>query len=131
MKTLIVSQSEVTRLLPMRECIDAMADALMAVGRGEVVLPLRQVVILPHKLGAVASMPAYAESPKGIGVKVIAVFPGNRGTEYDSHQGVVLLFDTEHGSLRASLRDVIASAIPMPRARTWPLKRNRFTHLPI
>ena len=101
MKTLIVSQSEVTRLLPMRECIDAMADALMAVGRGEVVLPLRQVVILPHKLGAVASMPAYSDSPKGIGVKVIAVFPKNRGTEYDSHQGVVLLFDTEHGSLRA------------------------------
>jgi alanine dehydrogenase len=101
MKTLIVRQSEVARLLPMRECIDAMADALKAVGRGEVVLPLRQVVPLPHKLGAVASMPAYSESPRGIGVKVIAVFPANRGTPYDSHQGVVLLFEGKHGQLQA------------------------------
>jgi ornithine cyclodeaminase/alanine dehydrogenase-like protein (mu-crystallin family) len=101
MKTLIVSQSEVTRLLPMRACMDAMAEALMALGRGDVVLPLRQVVPLPHKLGALAAMPAYSESPKGIGVKVIAVFPGNRGTPFDSHQGAVLYFDAEHGSLRA------------------------------
>jgi ornithine cyclodeaminase/alanine dehydrogenase-like protein (mu-crystallin family) len=103
MSVLIVSQSEVTRMLPMPECIEAMAEALMAVGRGEVVLPLRQVVPLPHHLGALASMPVYAESPRGMAVKVIAVFPGNHGTAFDSHQGAVLLFEGEHGSLQAIL----------------------------
>jgi alanine dehydrogenase len=102
-KTLIVSQSEIARLLPMPECIEAMAGALKAVARGEVVLPLRQVVSLPHHLGALASMPAYIESPRAMAVKVIAVFPGNYGTPFDSHQGAVLLFEGEHGSLRAIL----------------------------
>jgi ornithine cyclodeaminase len=111
MKVLIVSQPEVARLLPMPECIEAMAEALKAVARGEVVLPLRQVVPLPHHLGALASMPAYIESPRAMAVKVIAVFPGNRGTPFDSHQGAVLLFEGEHGSLRAILDATEVTAI--------------------
>jgi ornithine cyclodeaminase len=35
--------------------------------------------------------------PLSLGLKAIAVFPGNDGTAYDSHQGLVLLFDPEHG----------------------------------
>jgi ornithine cyclodeaminase len=100
-KVLIVNQAEVARLLPMGECITAMEEALKALARGESLLPLRQVVLLPRGLGGVASMPAYSETLKAIGVKVISVFPGNRGTEYDSHQGTVLLFEAGHGSLKA------------------------------
>lgn len=101
MKVLIVNQAEVTRLLPMAECINAMEAALKDLARGEALLPLRHVVLLPRGLGAVAAMPAYAESLKAIGVKVITVFPGNRGTDHDSHQGTVLLFEAGHGSLKA------------------------------
>ena len=46
-------------------------------------------------------MPAYLATPPAIGLKAITVFPGNEGTEYDSHQGAVLLFDTDHGRLLA------------------------------
>jgi len=101
MKVLVVNQAEVARLLPMGECIAAMEEALKALARGEALLPLRQVVMLPNNLGALAAMPAYAETLKAIGVKVITVFPGNRGTDYDSHQGAVLLFEAGHGSLKA------------------------------
>jgi ornithine cyclodeaminase len=101
MKVLIVNQREVARLLPMSECIEAMAEALKALAESKVVLPLRQVVVLPDKQGALASMPAYSQALDAIGAKVITVFPGNRGTQYDSHQGAVLLFEAEHGSLRA------------------------------
>ena len=101
MKVLIINQAEVARLLPMPECIEAMAEALKATARGEVVLPLRQVVPLPDHLGALASMPAYSQALKAIGVKIITAFPGNRGTEFDSHQGTVLLFEGVHGSLKA------------------------------
>jgi ornithine cyclodeaminase len=38
-----------------------------------------------------------------IGAKVITVYPGNHGTAFDSHQGAVLLFDAENGSLAALL----------------------------
>lgn len=101
MKVLLINQSEVARLLPMGECITAMEEALKALARGEALLPLRQVVMLPGNLGALAAMPAYWETLKAIGVKVITVFPGNRGTDYDSHQGTVLLFEAGHGSLKA------------------------------
>ncbi len=101
MKVLIVNQSEVARLLPMGECLAAMEEALKTLARGEALLPLRQVVILPNNLGALAAMPAYSDTLKAIGVKVITVFPANRGTDYDSHQGTVLLFEAGHGSLKA------------------------------
>ena len=101
MQVLIVNQSEVARLLPMEACMEAMAEALRSLGRGESVLPLRQVIMLPDKVGAFATMPAYLASPAAVGLKSITVFPGNHGTELDSHQGAVLLFETTRGSLLA------------------------------
>jgi ornithine cyclodeaminase/alanine dehydrogenase-like protein (mu-crystallin family) len=101
MKLLVVNQADVARLLPMPECIEAMVEALEATARGEVLLPLRHVVPLPNHLGAIASMPVYSQALSAVGVKVICVFPGNRGSEFDSHQGAVLLFEGVHGSLKA------------------------------
>lgn len=103
MQILIVNQAEVRRLLPMAECLDVMAKTLAALARGEALLPLRQVLILPGGQGAFGAMPAHLSSPPALGIKVITVFPGNHGTEYDSHQGAVLLFETERGRLLAVL----------------------------
>jgi ornithine cyclodeaminase/alanine dehydrogenase-like protein (mu-crystallin family) len=97
MKVLIINQSEVRELLPMRECIDVMTGAFTALARGEAILPLRPVLWLPEKVGALGMMPAYLADIGAMGLKVVSVFPGNHGTEYDSHQGAVLLFETGHG----------------------------------
>jgi len=101
MRILVVNQDEVVRLLPMAECLDVMDAVLRTLARGEALLPLRTIVMLPAQLGAFGVMPAYLASPPAIGLKAITVFPGNQGTAYDSHQGAVLLFDTAHGSLAA------------------------------
>jgi len=101
MQILIVNQDEVRRLLPMAECLDVMARTLAALARGEALLPLRQVLMLPGGQGAFGAMPAHLSSPPAVGIKVITVFPGNHGTAYDSHQGAVLLFETERGRLLA------------------------------
>jgi len=100
-QVLIVNQSEVARLLPMDACMEGMAAALKSVSLGESLLPLRQVILLPGKAGAFAAMPAYLAAPASVGLKSITVFPGNHGTELDSHQGAVLLFETERGRLLA------------------------------
>jgi ornithine cyclodeaminase/alanine dehydrogenase-like protein (mu-crystallin family) len=94
---LIVNQSEVRQLLPMAECIEVMAEALKALARGQAVLPLRPVMWLPDKVGALAMMPAYMEDLQIMGLKVVSVFPGNLHTEYDSHVGAVMIFETKHG----------------------------------
>jgi ornithine cyclodeaminase/alanine dehydrogenase-like protein (mu-crystallin family) len=87
--------------LPMGTCMEAMADVLAALARGDAVMPLRTVVWLPDGSGALAAMPSLLPSAGALGIKVITVFPGNAGTPFDSHQGVVMLFEGEHGRLLA------------------------------
>jgi ornithine cyclodeaminase len=110
---LVLNQSEVNQLLPMGACIDVMASALATLARGDAVLPLRTVLVYPDGTGAFAVMPAYLGTPKTVGAKVVTVVPGNHGTEFDSHQGAVLLFDSNNGSLVA-----ILDATPVTAIRT-------------
>jgi ornithine cyclodeaminase len=109
--TLFVGQADVPRLLPMGECIEAVAGALLALARGAAVLPLRQVTRLPDRDGLLATMPGYV-GPLGIlGVKAITVFHGNEGTPFDAHQGAILLFDDTHGRLLAVVDATSVTAI--------------------
>ena len=101
MNVLILNQSEVRRLLPMGECMTAMANALSALTRGEAVVPLRMITWLPERVGALGLMPSYHTGINAMGVKVVSVFPKNHGTEFDSHQGAVLVFEATHGQLLA------------------------------
>jgi alanine dehydrogenase len=103
MDTLIIPQSLVPELLPMPECIDLMAEALLALTQGDAVLPLRSMVWMPDKSGLLGLMPAYLGAPRSLGLKVISYLPGNHGTDRDSHQGAVLLFDTATGGLLAMI----------------------------
>ena len=100
---LVLSQADVDRLLPMRDCIELMAATLASLARGEAVLPLRTVIRIPDSRDAFAVMAACLTNPRTIGAKIITVFPGNHGTALDSHQGAVLLFDPTNGSLAAVL----------------------------
>jgi ornithine cyclodeaminase len=111
MPTLIISQDEIQRLLTMPRCISAMHDCLAALARGEAVLPLRSIVRLPETPNILGTMPGYLGVGPALGVKVITVFPGNHGTPLDSHQGAVLLFDPNDGSLRAVLDATSITAI--------------------
>jgi alanine dehydrogenase len=101
MEVLIVNQREVPELLPMAECIDVMAEALAALTRGDSVMPLRGMARLPDQGGLLAWMPSLLPADGVMGIKVISVFPGNEGTELESHQGAVLLFEAERGRLLA------------------------------
>ena len=108
MSVRIVSAEEVERLLPMAQAIDVMEDVFRTLARGDAVQPLRSMVWLPERRGLLGLMPAYLGAPSLLGLKAVTVMPGNHGTEFDSHQGVVLVFETTHGALRAV---VDASAI--------------------
>jgi ornithine cyclodeaminase/alanine dehydrogenase-like protein (mu-crystallin family) len=111
MSVLIVDEKNVERLLPMSECIGVMETALAAVSSGEAVLPLRSILWMPEKIGALGLMPAHLSGEKVVGVKVVTFFPGNEGTELDSHQGAVLLFEAERGRLLAIVDATSVTAI--------------------
>lgn len=97
MNVLVLSHTDVARLLPMEACIEVMADALRATSAGGAVLPLRSMVWMPDRTGMIGLMPAFLHPPRALGLKVVSIFPGNHAAGYDSHQGVVMLFDTQHG----------------------------------
>lgn len=115
MTTLLLTDRDVHDLLPMPACIDVMANALRSVAEGNAVLPLRTVLRLGDSANALASMPAIlgTGSEASLGAKIITVFPGNDSTPFDSHIGVVLLFDATHGTLLA-----IADASSITAIRT-------------
>jgi ornithine cyclodeaminase len=110
--TLILGEKDVERLLPMEECIEAMAEALAALQRGDMEQPLRFVVRPAEAAGLMGLMPAYRARPEpAYGLKAVCVFPGNPARGLDAHQGAVLLFDGETGVLRAAVNASAITAI--------------------
>ncbi|MGB5748652.1 MAG: ornithine cyclodeaminase family protein, partial [Desulfobacterales bacterium] len=103
MQALIVNHQEVRQWLPMAECMDVMAETLKMLSRGNAVNPLRHAMWLPDKSGLIGMMPAYLQDSGVMGLKAISVFPGNHTTDYDSHQGTVMLFETKNGRLLAMM----------------------------
>ncbi|HEU4934329.1 MAG TPA: ornithine cyclodeaminase family protein [Pyrinomonadaceae bacterium] len=102
MKILVLNNEQIRELLPMRECIHLMADALAALARGEVFQPLRTIIRPPDARGLLGLMPAYHTGEHGaFGMKAICVFPGNPAKGKDAHQGAVMLFSRETGELMA------------------------------
>src|SRR5512142_134301 len=122
MKILVLSHSQVEQVLPMRECIEVMADTLAALGRGQMYMPLRMIVAPPNAAGLMGLMPAY-KAPDGgsamYGLKAVCVFPGNPAKGKDTHQGCVLLYSGETGepiavvnaSAITSIRTAAVSAV--------------------
>lgn len=113
MKILILNHSEVTQLLPMKECIAVMREALTKLARGEVHQPLRSIIRPPEAAGFMGLMPSYVSGDNAAyGLKTVTVFPGNPAKGKDAHQGAVMLFSAETGELLALMN---ASAITAVR----------------
>jgi len=110
-KVLIADQKLVTEIFPMEEAIPTMRRALTMLAEGDVVMPLRSYLALPGSDAVMGLMPSYMGGLEAVGVKVVAAFPANFGTAYDTHQGVVLFFDTERGLLRAIVDATSITAI--------------------
>jgi ornithine cyclodeaminase len=111
MKVLIINQEEVYRLLPIDECMTAVQDVLLALANGKALNPLRRVLNLPGKPGLLGIMPGYVESLNSFGLKAVSVFHSNKGTAHDSHQGAVMVFEADHGSLKAIVDGSAITAI--------------------
>ncbi len=111
MSRVIVNQSQVPELLPMGECIQVMEEVLAGLARGECQLPLRHIMWLPDKRGALGLMPSHWKTAGVIGLKAVTFFPGNEGTALDTHQGAVMLYDADRGTLLAVIDGTSITAV--------------------
>jgi len=112
MKILILDNEQIHDLLPMRDCIELMAEALSSLARGEVFQPLRTIIRPPGARGLLGLMPSYRSGEQGsFGLKAICVFPENPAQGKDAHQGAVTLFSRETGELLALMNASTITAI--------------------
>jgi ornithine cyclodeaminase len=108
---LILTHSQVRELLPMRDCMAVVAEALAALARGGGVQPLRDGFRLPDGGGVLAWMPGSLAAGEVFGVKVLSVVEDPGALGVDSHQGGVLLFDAANGAPLALLEAGAITAV--------------------
>jgi ornithine cyclodeaminase/alanine dehydrogenase-like protein (mu-crystallin family) len=91
----ILGEKQVARLLEWKPLIDVAEAALTEFSAGKVAQPVRQIIQVPGKDAFLATMPAVGSA---MAVKIVTFFQGNAGTGLPTHQGVILVFDTENGA---------------------------------
>jgi ornithine cyclodeaminase/alanine dehydrogenase-like protein (mu-crystallin family) len=115
MDVTVLSAEDVAKLLPMRDCIQVMRDALASLARGKALVPLRMVMRMPDASGFLGVMPGHIGPGDGgegaLGMKAVSVFPGNARRGIDTHQGAVLLFEADTGRLSALMDGATITAI--------------------
>ena len=112
MPILVLNQEEVEQLLDMEGCIEAMAEALSSLARGEVHVPLRAVVRPPGEDTFIGLMPAHRGGRAPLySLKTVCVFPDNPRRGLDAHQGTVTLFDGGTGETAAIMNASAITAI--------------------
>src|SRR5215212_6369919 len=112
MKILVLDNQQIKELLPMKECIELMADAPAALARGEVYQPLRTIIRPPEARGLLGLLPAFRAGERAaFGMKASCVFPENPAKGKDAHQGAVMLFSRETGEMLALMNASEITAI--------------------
>ena len=94
----IIEKEQVRQLLTPEKCIKAMEEALMDLENGKCDMPQRLICKMPNG-AAFGFMPAYVGDY--FGAKVLTAYAANMGTEYPSHIGYVMLFESEHCTVSA------------------------------
>ncbi len=111
---IVLNEHEVRELLDMPSCIEAMAEVLASLARGELFNPLRSIARPPDAGTLLGLMPAYRAAPApAYALKEIVIVPDNPSRGLDTHMGGVLLHDGETGELLA-----IMNAAPVTEIRT-------------
>ena len=93
---LILSRSDVERLLDPDALREAIARAMADLSAGRVSMPLRIAAIVAERDGLLAAMPAFLPSANALTTKLVSLFP--RNTDRPTHQAVIVAFDPDNGS---------------------------------
>jgi len=112
MSVRVLDAADVSRLLPVADCIAPMERVLAGLAREELFNPLRFVVRPPGEQTLMGLMPAHRGGAEATyALKAVCIAPGNAARGLDSHQGFVALFDAETGVLRSLMNAGAITAI--------------------
>ena len=95
---LILEEAAVRSVLTPERCMEGMRKVLRDLAEGKCAMPDRLICRMPNT-AMLGFMPAYVGDYYG--AKVIAAYAPNMGTEYPSHIGYVMLFESVHSTVAA------------------------------
>jgi ornithine cyclodeaminase len=96
---LLLTEADVRVLLPMRDLVDAMQNALAAYSTGQVQQPLRTIMEVGATRSFLGLMPAFVPASGALGAKLVTVFGGNTALGLPTHLATIILFDAGTGAL--------------------------------
>jgi alanine dehydrogenase len=108
---LVLSETEVKRLIEIDELIEALEQAHVQFSTGKAVMPVRQVVPLPEIEGRITTMPAYLSEDRALGMKVVTFFQRNPNRDLPAILATIHLYSAETGKLAAIMDGTYITAI--------------------
>lgn len=97
----LLTEAHVKALLPFADLIAAMEMALARFSAGDVLQPVRSVLLVGPQQAYFGLMPAYVAQPPQLGAKLVTVFGDNHKRGLPSHLATILLLDPDTGALIA------------------------------
>lgn len=98
MKTLVLSENEVKKVVSLKETITAVESAFKMKGLGMAQMPSKQYLFMEKYNGDLRTMPAYLEQIDAVTVKVVNSHPDNRKHGLPSVMATIILVDPKTGA---------------------------------
>ena len=108
---LVLSESQVKKLIDLDELIAALEQAHIQYSTGKAVMPVRLVVPLPQIQGRITSMPGYLNEDKALAMKVVTYFQDNPKQNLPAILATIMLFSAETGKMIAAMDGGYITAI--------------------
>jgi ornithine cyclodeaminase len=93
---LVLSATDVERLLDLDRLVDAVATAMAELSAGRAVTPPRVGVEVPDEEGLLLAMPAFLPAAGALTTKLVSLFPHN--TDRPAIQAIICCFDPRNGT---------------------------------
>ena len=97
----LLTEAHVRSLLPLSDLVTAIEMALARFSAGDVLQPVRSVLMVGPQQAFFGLMPAYVADPPQLGAKLVTVFGDNHRRGLPSHLATILLLDPDTGALIA------------------------------
>ncbi|MGQ9551394.1 MAG: ornithine cyclodeaminase family protein [Candidatus Bathycorpusculaceae bacterium] len=108
---LILTRSDLEKIVTMKDVIDAMEKAFAELKRGTAVLPMRATITLEKKAGWMGVMPAYLEEMGSLSTKIVTVFQKNLEKGVPTIMAAVVLNSSETGAPLAIMDGTFITAM--------------------
>lgn len=100
MKILILNKDDMINSINMKEVIEADKEALSIYSSKKANIPLRTNIDVSENEGQALFMPGYASESKGLGIKIVSVYPNNINIGKNSVPSSMILLDEKTGEVK-------------------------------